>query len=100
MARSLSRVMNISSLVSLIRRGYRAGATAASQRVASGTAAEGVTARSGGMIKKEEEERRTEMAAWIPDPVTGYYRPENYTNVIDEVDLRAMLLKPKRNVMN
>ena len=50
----------------LDRRGYRAGATAA----------EGVTARSGGMIKKGEDERSTEMAAWVPDPVTGYYRPE------------------------
>ncbi|XP_009793725.1 late embryogenis abundant protein 2-like [Nicotiana tabacum] len=40
------------------------------------------------MMKKGGEE----SAPWVPDPVTGYYRPENQANQIDAVELRRMLL--------
>lgn len=41
-----------------------------------------------------------EPAAWIPDPITGYYRPENVSNEIDIVELRQMLLKQGKNSKN
>lgn len=35
-----------------------------------------------------------EKVSWVPDPVTGYYKPEN-TNVVDVADLRATVLGKK-----
>ncbi|KAJ4775999.1 hypothetical protein LUZ62_060256 [Rhynchospora pubera] len=32
---------------------------------------------------------------WVPDPVTGYYRPSNRVVELDAAELRAMLLTPK-----
>ena len=34
-------------------------------------------------------------SSWAPDPVTGYYRPENCAAEIDPVELREMLLNQK-----
>ena len=33
--------------------------------------------------------------AWAPDPVTGYYRPQNCAAEIDAAELREMLLNHK-----
>lgn len=80
-------------------------AMAASERVTSTSAGGGVlpAAGSDGVMKKEESERSTTekaAAAWMPDPVTGYYRPENYVDEMDPVDLRDKLLKARRNTIN
>ncbi|EPS60179.1 hypothetical protein M569_14625, partial [Genlisea aurea] len=32
-------------------------------------------------------------SAWLPDPETGFYRPENYAKEMDPVELRALLIK-------
>ncbi|XAR58421.1 hypothetical protein NMG60_11013806, partial [Bertholletia excelsa] len=48
----------------------------------------------GAMARKGMEES-TKSAPWVPDPVTGYYRPENHANQIDVAELREMLLKSK-----
>ncbi|KAG9134023.1 hypothetical protein Leryth_004732 [Lithospermum erythrorhizon] len=32
---------------------------------------------------------------WVPDPKTGYYRPDNGANEIDPAQLRQMLLNHK-----
>ncbi|KAI3968552.1 hypothetical protein MKX01_007862 [Papaver californicum] len=37
----------------------------------------------------------TETSSWVPDPVTGYYRPESHADDIDVAELREMLLKQK-----
>lgn len=34
-------------------------------------------------------------SSWVPDPVTGFYRPANRAAETDPAELRAMLLKPK-----
>ena len=49
------------------------------------------------MSKKAAEEvaRPTERVSWVPDPKTGYYRPENRPEEIDVAELRAVLLKNK-----
>ncbi|CAM8973363.1 unnamed protein product [Rhodiola kirilowii] len=49
-----------------------------------------------GSRKKVMAQKPTEKepAPWIPDPKTGYYRPENAADEIDLAELRAMLLKP------
>ncbi|RZC53069.1 hypothetical protein C5167_011929 [Papaver somniferum] len=39
----------------------------------------------------------TEVSPWIPDAVTGYYRPENHANDIDVAELRDTLLNQKTN---
>lgn len=50
---------------------------------------------SGKVAKKSGEERVTaEKESWVPDPVTGYYRPEN-SKEIDVAELRATLLGRK-----
>ncbi|KAF8387878.1 hypothetical protein HHK36_026540 [Tetracentron sinense] len=72
----------------MLRRGY---AAAASNGALSSVVRGG--GRSG-MVKKGEE-KASESSSWIPDPVTGYYRPENRAAEIDVVDLREMLLTRK-----
>nr|XP_043622996.1 protein SENESCENCE-ASSOCIATED GENE 21, mitochondrial [Erigeron canadensis] len=49
------------------------------------------------MMKKGggDQESNKSAAAWIPDPVTGYYKPEGHENQIDPAELREMLLKHK-----
>ncbi|CAK9175341.1 unnamed protein product [Ilex paraguariensis] len=95
MARSFSNAKLISAIVvdriSVVvgRRGY----AAASQGGVSSSAVRG-GARSNVMLKKGGEES-TKTSSWVPDPITGYYRPENKAKEIDAVELRAMLLKHK-----
>lgn len=72
----------------MCRRGYAAG----SQGVVSGGAKGGVP-RSNMMMNKSGEE--SVKTSWVPDPVTGYYRPEGVANEIDAAELRKMLLKHK-----
>ncbi|KAK2970066.1 hypothetical protein RJ640_006539 [Escallonia rubra] len=45
----------------------------------------------------EEPNDRTSNAytPWVPDPVTGYYRPENQAKELDAAELRELLLKHK-----
>ncbi len=97
MARSFSNAKVLSALVvdgmslAIHRRGYAAASGAASSAVRA--------QKSGVMVKKMGEEmmkvRASETSAWVPDPVTGYYRPENQTKQIDVAELRAMHLKHK-----
>ncbi|KAL8192007.1 hypothetical protein R6Q57_028128 [Mikania cordata] len=68
------------------RRGY----ASASQGVISEMTKGSVVA----MMKKGGEESK-KSTAWIPDPVTGYYKPEGHGNQIDPAELREMLLKRK-----
>ena len=103
MARSFSNAKILSAVVSdgfsslLSSRGY--AAAAGSQGVAS-TAVKGASvaaARSSNLLKKSGEEKvgTTEKVSWVPDPVTGYYRPENRSDEIDVAELRSILLKNK-----
>ncbi|KAG5587718.1 hypothetical protein H5410_048152 [Solanum commersonii] len=94
MARSFSNSKILSAFVSdsvsafLSRRGY----AAASQGAVSGVAKGGVP-RSNVMMQKSGEE--SVKTSWVPDPVTGYYRPEGQANEIDAAELRKMLLKQR-----
>ncbi|KAK4376327.1 hypothetical protein RND71_007004 [Anisodus tanguticus] len=46
------------------------------------------------MLKKGgEESSKKSSTSWVPDPVTGYYRPESHAKEIDAAELRQMLLK-------
>lgn len=92
MAASFANAKAISSLITkaINRRGFSA---AASQGVVS----KGGAARSSAaMVKKTGEEKivgSTEKVSWVPDPRTGFYRPENVAEEIDVAELRASLLK-------
>ena len=92
MARSLSNVKFVSAFVSqelskaIFRRGYAA------------TAAQSTSGKGGAVVsavKKGVEESNTKIS-WIPDPKTGYYRPETGSNDIDPAELRAALLNKKQ----
>ncbi|MBA0610507.1 hypothetical protein Godav_011348 [Gossypium davidsonii] len=98
MARSLSNaklfstfvVDGISNVIS--RRGY----AAASQGIVS-SGIRGGAGRSAATVAKKTGEDMSggakEKVSWVPDPVTGCYRPENCPNEIDVAELRSMLLK-------
>ncbi|KAF4364444.1 hypothetical protein CsatB_005377 [Cannabis sativa] len=94
MARSFSSAKIFTSLVVdgasnvISRRGF----SAASQGVVSSVVRAGTAAGSRTATKKSVEEN-TEKVSWIPDPVTGYYRPDNGVPEIDVAELRATLLK-------
>lgn len=77
--------------VVMSRRGY----ATTTQGVAATVARGGGASVSGKVAKKSGEERATAITeSWVPDPVTGYYRPEN-TKEIDVAELRATLLGRK-----
>ncbi|KAK8540948.1 hypothetical protein V6N13_060996 [Hibiscus sabdariffa] len=80
--------MRISNVFS--RRGYAASA----QGIVSSNGIRGGAGRSAAAaVKKEIAGGAKEKVSWVPDPVTGCYRPENSAKEIDVAELRAMLLK-------
>nr|KJB23299.1 hypothetical protein B456_004G090700 [Gossypium raimondii] len=98
MARSFSNaklfstfvVDGISNVIS--RRGY----AAASQGIVSSGIRGGAGRSAAAVVKKTGEEMSggaKEKVSWVPDPVTGCYRPENCANETDVAELRATLLK-------
>ncbi|KAF8075546.1 hypothetical protein N665_1087s0015 [Sinapis alba] len=95
MARSLSNVKILSAFVSqelsnaIFRRGY--AATAAQASVGKGGAVVSAV-----MKKKRGVEESTQKIAWIPDPKTGYYRPETGSKEIDPAELRAAVFNNKQ----
>ncbi|KAI5680458.1 hypothetical protein M9H77_01685 [Catharanthus roseus] len=95
MARSVSHAKLISAFVieKISSVASRRGYAAASQGAVSRNVSVG-NARNSMMLKKGGEET-TKTTSWIPDPVTGYYRPENHAKEIDAAELRMMLLKNK-----
>ncbi|KAF8085670.1 hypothetical protein N665_0653s0014 [Sinapis alba] len=94
MARSLSNIKFVSAFVSqelsnaIFRRGY-AATTAQSNGGKGGAVVSAV-------MKKKGVEESNKKISWIPDPKSGYYRPETGSNEIDPVDLRAALLNKKQ----
>ncbi|MGD7533520.1 hypothetical protein ACQCP8_25835, partial [Ralstonia pseudosolanacearum] len=92
MARSFSNAKTVSALITnkishvVARRGF----AAASQGGVSSSLRAGAPSV---MLKKGSEEP-TEIS-WVPDPKTGYYRPENHAKEIDAAELREMLVKNK-----
>ena len=97
MARSFSNNAKLlSTLVvdgfssAISRRGYAVGAS--SQGVVNNMARGGAR---NVVVKKPREEMvgSTEKVSWVPDPKTGYYKPETGAEEIDPAELRAILLK-------
>ncbi|KAK9136855.1 hypothetical protein Sjap_007449 [Stephania japonica] len=90
MARSLSNAKLVSAAIAdglslaINRRGFSAVAPQGGAAAAAAVSA----ARGGGIVR----EKAKETIAWIPDPKTGYYRPENKAEEIDVAELRQMLL--------
>ncbi|XP_073303457.1 protein SENESCENCE-ASSOCIATED GENE 21, mitochondrial-like [Primulina huaijiensis] len=78
MARSFSNVKTVSALISNKISVYSVG---------------GGVSNAVRMLKNESEEPT--KISWIPDPVTGYYRPENKSQEIDAAELRRILIKDK-----
>ncbi|KAJ9171800.1 hypothetical protein P3X46_015114 [Hevea brasiliensis] len=91
MARSFSNAKVLSALITkaINRRGFSAAA-AAPQGVVSSLPKGGAS-----MVKKTAAENiaSAEKVSWVPDPRTGFYRPENVAEEIDVAELRALLLK-------
>ena len=91
MARSFSNAKVLSGFISkavINRRGYSAVSSAAAQSGVVSSVAKGGVKKTG-----EEIVRSGEKVAWVPDPRTGFYRPENLKEQIDVAELRALLLK-------
>ncbi|KAJ6390472.1 hypothetical protein OIU77_024641 [Salix suchowensis] len=89
MARFFSNAKVISGLISKEINGRGFSAVASQGAAVS-------TARSGAAVMKktgEEVSKATEKISWVPDPRTGFYRPENVAQEIDAAELRAALLK-------
>ncbi|CAL9185779.1 unnamed protein product [Musa hybrid cultivar] len=101
MARSLSSAaafaasvsQNIALLVN--RRGYAAAAAAAGVRrsVEQKTVARKVVDSS---TTAASSSTSASSNSWVPDPVTGYYRPSNLRAQVDAAELREMSLSHKQ----
>ncbi|KAI3783185.1 hypothetical protein L2E82_13249 [Cichorium intybus] len=90
MAHSISNAKIVYFIVdqcsAVARRGYASASP--------GGVSEAVRGSVVAMLKKGSEES-TKSTAWVPDPVTGYYKPEGHGNQVDAAELREMLLKQK-----
>ncbi|XP_010269579.1 PREDICTED: late embryogenesis abundant protein Lea5-D-like [Nelumbo nucifera] len=101
MARSFSNARLFYALVdgvsvSVNRRSYSTAAAAAAS-VRGGGAMGGMGKRGGGGEERGKMNERTEISSsWVPDPVTGYYRPENRGAEIDVAELREMVLNNRK----
>ncbi|KAE9618793.1 hypothetical protein Lal_00047087 [Lupinus albus] len=78
----------------LVRRGY-AATTTQSARIG------GTTYVSGKISPKTVDEKVkngvvSENVSWVPDPITGYYKPQNIKE-IDVAEFRASLVNKKFN---
>ncbi|XP_061365538.1 indole-3-acetic acid-induced protein ARG2-like [Gastrolobium bilobum] len=97
MARSFPNAKLLSGLVldgfsnALARRGYAAATESATRGGVTSSISGKMTPKSG-----EDKGASTYKVSWVPDPVTGYYKPEN-TKDIDVAELRATLLGKKFN---
>ncbi|XP_071717029.1 protein SENESCENCE-ASSOCIATED GENE 21, mitochondrial-like [Rutidosis leptorrhynchoides] len=78
----------ISSFIVVTRRGF---ASATQGSVTGSVRGSGVA-----MMKKASEESK-KSTPWVPDPVTGYYKPEGQTNQVDAAELRELLFKQKNS---
>lgn len=77
----------VDQLYVVARRGF---ATATQGSVSGSVRGSGVA-----MMKKGGEDSK-KSTSWVPDPVTGYYKPEGQTNQVDAADqLRELILKQK-----
>ncbi|KAI3749218.1 hypothetical protein L2E82_19825 [Cichorium intybus] len=51
---------------------------------------------SGAAVMQKGGEELKKSTPWVPDPVTGYYKPEGQSNQIDAAELREMLKQKTR----
>nr|GEX04863.1 hypothetical protein [Tanacetum cinerariifolium] len=87
----MSTTKLISSFVVVARRGI---ATATQGSVFGSVKGSGIA-----MMKKATEDSK-KSTPWVPDPVTGYYKPEGQTNQIDTADQIYELLLKQKNRRN
>ncbi|KAK1279217.1 Late embryogenesis abundant protein Lea5-D [Acorus gramineus] len=100
MARSLSNAIIRSALsdgvpVLIRRRGYSATAAAMEEKkrgYSATTAAMEEKKKVAAAVMRKKTEAET---SWVPDPVTGYYRPANRRGEVDAAELRRILLSRK-----
>ncbi|XP_072984410.1 protein SENESCENCE-ASSOCIATED GENE 21, mitochondrial [Typha latifolia] len=90
----MARVLSNGIAVLVNRRGYSAAAVAAV--MGTGRRVEEKVAFMGG--KRDLAGDTAAATSWVPDPVTGYYRPATGTGEIDAAELRALLLNQKSRV--
>ncbi|GAB4841118.1 hypothetical protein Ancab_021861 [Ancistrocladus abbreviatus] len=96
MARSLAMAKLLSAVVidnvplAITKRAYAAAAS--SQGVLSNVPRGGSGRMTMGKAAQEKMGRSAD-SSWVPDPITGYYRPANRRDEIDVAELRAMFLK-------
>ncbi|XP_072959432.1 late embryogenesis abundant protein Lea5 [Typha angustifolia] len=86
----MARVLSNGIAVLINRRGYSAAAAVV---MGTGRRVEEKVAFMGG--KRDLAGDTAAATSWVPDPVTGYYRPATGTGEIDAAELRAMLLNQK-----
>ncbi|KAF8724098.1 hypothetical protein HU200_021111 [Digitaria exilis] len=89
LALSVSSALRAATLASAPRaataRGYAASAASGAMRRAA-AAAEGAAS---GEAKEAGRRGAAAEISWVPDPVTGHYRPSNWAAAADPADLRA-----------
>ncbi|KAK4763170.1 hypothetical protein SAY86_008938 [Trapa natans] len=71
-------------------RGFSAAASQGIARVGRGGSNSSVMAKKG---VKEKDVPAPHRPSWVPDPKTGYYRPDDVAEQVDAAELRAALLK-------
>nr|GEY40996.1 hypothetical protein [Tanacetum cinerariifolium] len=81
----------ISSFVVVARRGF---ATVTQGSVSGNVKGSGIA-----MMKKATDDSK-KSTPWVPDPVTGYYKPEGQTNQVDTADQIYELLLKQKNRRN
>ncbi|XP_020107809.1 late embryogenesis abundant protein Lea5-like [Ananas comosus] len=84
-------VASLAEGAALVSRRYAAAAAAAEAGVKVRAAEDKAVA----VVIGRKAESAAAEAAWVPDPVTGYYRPGNRAVAVDAAEMREMFL-PRR----
>ncbi|PWA66285.1 late embryogenesis abundant protein, LEA5-type [Artemisia annua] len=87
----MSSTKLVSSFVVVARRSF---ATATQGSVSGNVRGSGIA-----MMKKATEDSK-KSTPWVPDPVTGYYKPEGQTSQVDSADQIYELLLKQKNRRN
>ncbi|KAF8724395.1 hypothetical protein HU200_021431 [Digitaria exilis] len=85
-----------SRCVSLLAQSRRAYSVAAAMAEGAGRRADEKKVVAAAAAKRVNTKAQ-EKTAWVPDPVTGYYRPAGGAKEVDAAELRAKLLTRAAN---
>lgn len=88
----MARFIANSNILALLSKSSRRCFSSAAIRAGRSGAEEGSMMRGSKSMEGGAKTETVWTTSWVPDPVTGYYRPANRVGEMDPAELRQMLI--------